>query len=75
VDLVGVLDLERHEQADYLKRVRSSVDVVAEEDVVIRSDVTAVCVVNGTLPNIEESHQVRVLPVEVPENFARRLYF
>ena len=41
MDLVGEADLERHKQANSLKRVITAVDIVAEEKIIVRLDVAA----------------------------------
>jgi len=66
VNLVWELHFQSHEQANGLERVVATVDVVTQEEVVVTFDVT---VLVRDSPEIEESHQVLVLPVNVTEDF------
>ena len=68
-NLLGVLELESHEEADDLERVLALVDIVAKEDVVVRMDVT---VFSGHLPDVEEPHKVDILAVDVTEDLHGR---
>jgi len=69
---LGVLHFERHKQADGLKRVTATVNVVPEEQVVEGVDVTLLSVVRHA-PVPEEPHQVRVLAMNVAKHFYRRI--
>ena len=64
--VLGVLDLVREKQADRLKTLLASVDVVAEENVVGLGGEAAV---------LKEAQQVVVLAVDVPADLDGRLEF
>lgn len=66
---LGVLELEREQQADGLQGVRAPVHVVAQEQVV---DVGDVARGRGRAVLLEQPHQVPELPVQVPEDLHRR---
>lgn len=73
VDAVRLLALEREEQAERLQRVRASVHLVAQEQLVVRVDVAAVDFVGRAALQVEELHEVFLLAVDVSEDFDGRL--
>lgn len=68
--MLRVLQLKSHQEANYFETEGSSVDVVAKEDVIEGLDVALFA---RSLPNIEETHQIDVVAVQVAENFKWRL--
>jgi len=66
-DLLWELELESEEQADHLETPGALVHVVAKEDVVVGVNVAGL---TWRLPDVEESHQINVLAVEVTEHLA-----
>lgn len=68
-NLLGVLELQSHQEADDLERVLALVDIVTQEDVVVRMDVT---VLGGHLPDVEEPHEVHILPMNIAEDLDGR---
>lgn len=64
-DLLWVLKLESEEKADALKTVLTLVNVVSKEQVVEGMDISSI---KRSLPDIEESHEVDVLSMDVSNN-------
>jgi len=64
-DLLWIFELQSHEEADDFETVMTLVDVVTQEEVVISMDITSV---GWSLPDIEESHQIYILTVEITNN-------
>jgi hypothetical protein len=64
-DLLGVLQFEGEEEADDLQTVLSLVHIVTQEKIVEGVDVSSV---QRSLPDVEESHEVDVLAVDVSDN-------
>mmetsp|Transcript_762 Transcript_762/g.946 ORF Transcript_762/g.946 Transcript_762/m.946 type:complete len:252 (+) Transcript_762:356-1111(+) len=65
MNLLRESNLEGHEQADGLEGVVTSVHVITEEQIIIRFDVTVF--IRGA-PEVEESHQILVLTVDVAKH-------
>lgn len=65
-DLFWIFQLESEKEADDLKTVLSFVHVISEEQVVKSVDVSCV---EWSLPDVEESHQVGVLTIDVSDDF------
>ena len=65
-DLLGVLELQSHQKANDLQALATLVDVVAQEQVVKTIDIAVLA--RGS-PNVEETHQVNVVAVDVTKNF------
>lgn len=63
-DLLGILELESHEQADDFQTEGSTVYIVAQEYIVERLDVHTFI---RPLPDVEEAHEVYVVSVDVAE--------
>ena len=53
VDLIRELDLESHQETDSFKRVGTTVDVIAKEEVIITLDIA---IVVWNTPEVKESH-------------------
>jgi hypothetical protein len=64
-DLLWVLQLEGEEEADYLKTILALVYIVTQEQVVESVDVSRV---QRSLPDVEESHQVHILAVDISDD-------
>lgn len=64
-NLLGVLQLQGHQQADNFETECASVHVISEEDIVEGLDIT---LLTRALPDIEEPHQVDIVSVQVAEN-------
>lgn len=69
-NLPRILQLESKEQADDLERLGASINVVTKEDVIETADVASLL---RRAPDIEESHQVSIVTVDVSEYLRRRL--
>ena len=69
VHSLGVLELQRQQQADGFQGVRAPVHVVAQEQVVDVGDVTRG---RGRAVLLKQPHQVAKLAVQVPEDLHRR---
>lgn len=67
-DLLGELQLESKEKANDFETVVTLVHVVSQEYVVLSLDIS---LLTWSLPNVEESHQIDVLPVQVAKHFGR----
>jgi len=72
VDGLGLLALECKQEAHGFETVRASVHVVAEEELVVAVDVSRLQFVAGAALEVEEAHQVTLLPVDVSEDFNGR---
>lgn len=68
-DLLGVLQLESHQEADDLERVVTLIHVVTQEQVVVSLDIAGV---RGHSPELEEAHKLNILAMEIAENLDRR---
>lgn len=68
-NLLGVLQFKSHQEADDLKRVMTLVDVVAEEQVVVRLDIT---VVSWHSPQLKEAHELDILTMQITEDLHGR---
>ena len=69
VHCLGVLDLEREQQADGLQGVGPPVHIVPQEEVVYIGDVSRS---GGGPVLVEQPHEVQKLSVQVPKNLHRR---
>lgn len=69
-DLLRILELQGHEKTNDFQTVLTLVDVIAKEEIVEGVDVSVDRIV-GSFPNVEKSHQVYVLSVNVTEYFDR----
>lgn len=69
-NLLWILQFQRHQQADDLQTIVTFVDVVAEEHIIKCMNIA---LIQWESPDIEESHQVNILTVEVTEDLQRRL--
>jgi hypothetical protein len=68
-DLLGVLQLESHQEADDLERMMTLVNKVAEEQVVVSLNVT---VVSRHSPEFKEAHQLDILTMQITEDLYGR---
>lgn len=68
--LLGVLQFKSHQKTDHFQALGSFVDVVSKEKVVVTTDVS---VFAGTSPDVEESHKINVVTMDVTKNFNWRL--
>jgi hypothetical protein len=64
-DLFGVLQLERHQQANHFQRLTAFIHIVAQEQVVVSIHVSAVL---WGFPDVKETHQVNVVAVQISED-------
>lgn len=64
-DLLWIFQLQSEEEANDFETVMTLVDIVTQEKVVISMDITSV---GWSLPDIEESHQVYILTVDITNN-------
>lgn len=64
-NLFGVLELERHEQTDNFQTLAAFVNVISQEEVVKTTDVSRLT--RGP-PNVQESHQVNIVSVNISKN-------
>ena len=69
-NLPRVLQFKRQQQANHLETLTSTVDVIAEEDVVEAANIASLL---RRSPNVEEPHQAIVVAMQVAEYFDRRL--
>lgn len=69
-DLLGVLQLKSHQQADHLERLRTLVHIVTQEKIIVAGNVTGL---RRATPNVQEPHQIDVISMNVAENFDWRL--
>ena len=67
-DLLGIFELKSKEKADNLKTICTFVNVVSQEEVVEGMNVSSI---TRSLPDIEESHQVDVLTMNISNDFSR----
>lgn len=65
VDLIWILNFQRHQQAHCLQLVTATINVVSQKQVVITFDVARFGA--WRTPQIKEPHQILVLAVNVPE--------
>ena len=65
VDVIGILELECHQQADSFKRVEALVDIVAQENILESFHLSLI----GVVEVFEESEELGVAAVEAAENF------
>lgn len=65
VDLIRILNFQRHQQAHRLQLVTATINVVSQKQVVITFYVA--CFGAWRTPQIKEPHQILVLAVNVPE--------
>ena len=70
-DLARVFQLKGQKETDDFKRLGAAIDIISQENVVETVNVSRVL---GSLPNVEEAHQVDVVSVYVSNNFYRRLH-
>ena len=68
-DLLRVLQLQSHQQTYGLERISTTVYVVAQEDII---EAVNVAMIIGSLPNVEESHEISKVAVNASENLDRR---
>lgn len=64
--LFRVLQFKSHQKTDNFQALSSLVNVVSKEKVVVAADVT---VFARTSPDVEESHQINVVTMDVTKNF------
>ena len=69
-DLLGIFEFKSKEKADNLKTICTLVNVVSQEEVVEGMNVSSI---TRSLPDIEESHQVDVLTMNISNDFSRWL--
>ena len=69
-NLARILEFQRQEKAHNFKGLAATVNIIAQEHVVERADIS--CLLRCA-PDIEESHQISVIAVNVSENFDWRL--
>jgi len=69
-DLTRILEFEGEEEADDFETLSATVNVISEEHVVKATNITCLL---WCAPDIEESHQISVISVDIAENFDRRL--
>lgn len=66
--MLGVLDLEGHEETDRFEGVESFVDVVAQKDILVALHLSLV----GKSKILKETHEVKEAAVDAPEYLNRR---
>lgn len=64
-DLLWIFELQSEEEAYNFETVMTLVDIVTQEEVVVSMDITSV---GWSLPDIEESHQIYILTVDITNN-------
>lgn len=69
-DLLRILELKRKQQAQDFEALWPAINIIAQEEVVIARDVTRLA---RSLPNVEESHEIVVITMNVSENLDRGL--
>lgn len=69
-NLSGVLELQREQEADDLETLATTINIVAQENVIKTANIT--CLLRRT-PNVKESHQTIVVAVHIAKNLNRRL--
>ena len=69
-NLSGIFQFKCEQQANHLKTLTSTIDVIAQEDVVKATNVT--CLLRRP-PNIKESHQAIVVAMQIAKYFDRWL--
>ena len=68
VNFIREFDLECHQKTNRLQRMRTSVHIVAEEEIIVALDIA---IIVGNTPEVEESHQILILPMDVAKDFDR----
>lgn len=68
MNLVWELDFECHQETDSLKGVCATINVITQEEVVVTLDIA---IVIRDAPQVEESHQILVLAMDIAEYFNR----
>lgn len=71
--LFWVADLECKQQANGFEGVATTIDEVTKEQIVEALDVTVLAIVPGLSPQIEETHKIAVLTMDITEDLDRRL--
>ena len=66
--MLWVSQLESKQQTNYFKTVLTLVDVVSKEQIIISMNISSI---SWCLPDVEESHQVNILTVDVTDNLDR----
>jgi hypothetical protein len=69
-EVLRVLDLESHEEADSFEGVESFVDVVAQEDILVALHLPLV----GKSKILKETHEVKETAIDTPEYLNRRTH-
>ena len=70
VNFLWELHFQSHEQADCLKRMIASINIIAKENIVVTFDIA--CFI-WNAPKIKEPHQILILAMDISENFNRRI--
>ena len=68
--MLGIFQLQGHQEADSFQGIGSSIDIVAHEDIVKPMDIT---LIRGSLPDVEKSHKVSIVSEETAEDLDRWL--
>ena len=69
-DLLRILELKCKQQAQDFEALGPAINIIAQEEVIKTRDVTRLA---RSLPNVEESHEIVVITMNVSENLDRRL--
>ena len=69
-----MFNFEGHQQTNGLEGVDTSVNVVAQEEIVVTGYVSTLGTLDGELPYVEEAHEIDVLAVQISEHFYWWLY-
>lgn len=70
--LLWVLQFKSKEQANNFKTILALINVVTQKQIVVSMDVSSF---SWTLPNIEESHQINILSMNISHNLGWRSDF
>ena len=70
MDFIRETNFESHEKANCLEGMVSPVDIITQEEIVVGLNIT---IFIWSTPEIEESHQILVLTVNVAENLDRSI--
>lgn len=71
-DLLGVLKLEGHKEANGLKLVGTTIHIVAQENIIETMDITS-SPIRRRLPDVKEAHEISVVTMKATENLYWRL--
>ena len=64
-DLLWILELQCHQKANDFKTLAATVNVVAQEEVVIAANISSFA---GGLPEVEEAHEITVISVNISKH-------